>query len=175
MIPPDVPLDHCRRNRSAQIGEGGDVEVDHLSLALRIEFGKAPDEAEAGVVDEEIDDLSIRLKVGHQLRRGVRLRKIERHGASLSKLLCKFLEPLFAARDEDDRMAALRQLARKLNPESRRRAGDERDLLHSAGLADGRLDDLSRLARRLADGKRIDIFHAVLDLAPNRVLPIEEG
>src|SRR5206468_9561164 len=38
-----------------------------------------------------------------------------------------------------------------------------------------RLYDLAGFARRLADGKRIDMLHAALDLAPDGVLAIQEG
>ena len=72
-------------------------------------------------------------------------------------------------------MAALCQLSRELDPEPRRSASDERDLLHSPAFANGRLDDLAGLARRLADGERVDMFHAALDLAPHRVLVVEEA
>ena len=69
-------------------------------------------------------------------------------------------------------MAALRQLARELDAEPGRRAGDERDFLQARHR---RLDDLARLARRLADRQRVDIFHAALDLAPDGVLAVEEA
>src|SRR4030095_16660586 len=38
-----------------------------------------------------------------------------------------------------------------------------------------RLEDLARLARWLADRQRVDIFHAALDLAPHRILIVEEA
>ncbi len=42
-------------------------------------------------------------------------------------------------------------------------------------LADRRLDDLARAARRLALGQGVDVFHAGFDLTPDGVLTIQEG
>src|SRR5918993_2481144 len=42
-------------------------------------------------------------------------------------------------------------------------------------LGDRCLDDLARLARRLADRQRVDMLHAALDLAPDGVLIVEEA
>src|SRR5918993_2224739 len=42
-------------------------------------------------------------------------------------------------------------------------------------LGDRCLDDLARLARRLADRQRVDMLHAALDLAPDGILIVEEA
>ena len=131
MIPPDLRSIICGSDGAAEVGQRSDVEVDHLALALRVELGKAADQAETGVVDEELDGLAVRLDVGHQLGRGIRLRQIDRHRPGVAELLGQLVEPLLAPRGKDQPMAALRQLARELDSKAGRRAGDERDLVHA--------------------------------------------
>ena len=71
------------------------------------------------------------------------------------------------------RLPLRRQLPGEIDAQPGRRAGDQRD--RRGHLGDRRLDDLARLARRLADGQRVDMLHAALDLAPDGVLLVEEA
>ena len=96
MIPPRLPLDHARSDRTAEVGQGADIEIDHLPLALCVELGEAADQPEAGVVDQQVDSLAVRLDIRHQLGRGILLRQVDRHRPRIAELLRELLEPLLA-------------------------------------------------------------------------------
>src|ERR1044072_2401788 len=69
------------------------------------------------------------------------------------------------------RRAEIERPARSLWP----RAGRGRANTYVGRLLGAGLDDLARVARRLALGKRVDMLHAVGDFAPDGVLAVEEG
>ena len=95
--------------------------------------------------------------VGHQLGRRVLLRQVDGDGARVAELLRQRFEPVLAPRGQHKAMAALRQLARELDPEAGRRAGDRARpascTSRASAMSRRRLDDLAGLARRLAVGK----------------------
>ena len=153
-----------------------DVEVDHLPLPRGVEFGEPAAKPEAGIVDQQLDLLSGGLDLGHQLRRGSRRAEIDGHGARIAKLGGERFEPVLAPRREHQPMAALGQRRANSTP-----SPADAPVIRAIGLRrsrcprNGRLDDLARLARRLAVGQRVDMLHAALDLAPDGILVVEEA
>ena len=101
--------------------EGDDglaIDADNLCLALRVEFQEAAPEAEAGVVDEVIDLDPELLDLGRQLGRlgdEIALDHVCRGG----ELLGELLEAVLAAGDQDQVVAAGRELAGELLADAR--------------------------------------------------------
>ena len=124
--------DHSRSDRAAEVGQRPDIEVDHLPLAPGIELGKAADQPEAGIVDEQFDLLAVGLKIGQQLRRRIRFST----GRSRPRAPCRAPWPAPRAGPCGEQRAPAggraRQLTRELDAKPGRGAGDERDFLHPA-------------------------------------------
>ena len=149
------------------------IEVDHLPLALAVQLGETAGQAEAGVVDQQLDMFAVGGEVGHQPVGRAGQAQIRSDRAGIAKLGRQRVEPILAAGDEHQPLALGRQLPGEIDAQPGRGAGDQRDAVGHLG--DRRLDDLARLARRLADRKRVDMFHAALDLAPDGILAVEEA
>src|SRR5579884_2689647 len=88
----------------------------------------ATDQAETGVIDEDLHLLAGCFDVGHQLCRRIRLRKIGGDRASIPELASELVEPLLAARGEYQPVTTLRQLPGEFDAQPRRGTGDQRDL-----------------------------------------------
>src|SRR6185312_3657390 len=106
---------HRRGNRSAEFGERPDVEIDHLPLALGVELGEAADQPEPSIIDEEANNLAVRLDVGHQLGGCIALRQVYCDRPRVAQLLCELLQPVLAPGNEDKPVPAPRQLACELD------------------------------------------------------------
>ena len=69
-------LEHRRQHQPAELGQGADVEVDHLAQPLGAAPRRsAPADAEAGIVDQGVDLEPERLHLGEQPRRRRRARR----------------------------------------------------------------------------------------------------
>ena len=110
-----LPLDHARQDRMGELGQRAAIQVDHLPLPLAVQLGETAGEAEAGVVDEQVDMLAVRRKIGHQPVDRAGQAQIGADRAGVAELGRQRVEPILAAGDEDQPLALRRQLARKID------------------------------------------------------------
>ena len=116
------------QDQMAELGQGADVEVDHLAEPVERAIGELAGEAEAGIVDQGADAEPLGLELGDQAGGGALLGEVGGEDMDLAAdLRGERLHPVAAARDQRQRLAARRALPRELGAEPRRRAGDQGD------------------------------------------------
>jgi len=121
---PAPTLHHPGKKDAAQVDDGLDVGADHRHLTVAVTAGHGAGRAESGVVDEHIDG-EPPLGQGPEdagARRGVG--EVERHhlapdAACLLELGGELGEPLLAAGEQGEAVAALGQLSRQIGADAR--------------------------------------------------------
>ena len=125
-IAPAAALAHAGQDEMAELGQGADVEVDHLAQPIERPLGELAGEAEAGIVDQGVDVEPLGLQLGDQAGGGARFGEIGGEDMDVAaELGLQRLEPVAAASDQRQRLAARRALAREFGAEPRRGAGDQ--------------------------------------------------
>src|SRR3546814_8136524 len=105
--------------------------MDHPCLHRAIKGGKIAACTETGIVDQYVDRQLARLEFGGEAGDGVFLGEIgdddvRRHIVAAGDQFGELIEPVAAACDEDEVMAALRKRQREMRAEPGGCAGDER-------------------------------------------------
>src|SRR5207244_6152890 len=116
---------------AGQRGERNDVYLHDPIIPLQIARGKRSVVAEAGVIDQQVDGDLFLLEPLRQLLALRLVAKIdnahmhEEVWIAAEHFLAHVVQPIAAARDEDEPAGAWRKLARKFTPETGGSAGDE--------------------------------------------------
>ena len=102
-----------------QRDERSDVQLDHLAVALDVELREIAHRAEAGVIDERLDNECAPRRLIKQLLRRVALRQIERDELRVNFMFAfKFIrerrELVRRARHQQNVLTACRELPREL-------------------------------------------------------------
>ena len=134
------PLDHRGDEHPGEDHDGLAVDPDHLGLALDGKVGEAAAEAEAGVVDEQVDLDTELVDLALQLPR-VDSQVVDDHVGGDRQGVRERLEAVGATGDQDELVAPLGELPGELLADPRRGARDECCLGHGLtlpGLVGGR-------------------------------------
>src|SRR5436190_12704410 len=127
---PRPALEHAGHEGAGEVVDGLDVDAHLLLLALEVELLKAAVGAEARVV-AQTDDLALAvLQRADQAGAGIpvahrRVVEVDGDAVTGAQRARQLLEPLAPARHQHEVVAALRELARQLGADARRRARDD--------------------------------------------------
>ena len=129
-IAPRSACDHRGDEEGAQIDNGLDVGPHHCELGGAVGPRHRTHRGEAGVVDEDVDAEPARLDLSGQLAAGVGVGEVgcDHLGADLvgdDQLVGERLEPVFAAGDQGDAVAAPRELPGDFGADTGRGAGHD--------------------------------------------------
>jgi len=125
-----VARDHFGKKKTGEVGEGGDVDLDHLDLALQWQVREMSLSAEAGVVDEHVYLESCRLQRGGELRGSIALRKVAAKDVGLNvigfpQVRGEGFELILASRDEHKLRAIASKTLCQFQTDARGGAGYE--------------------------------------------------
>lgn len=128
---PPPPAQHVRNVQLRQLRERDDVELQQLQFALPRNLHVRAVDAEAGVVDEQIDGEPRVAGAPMQLRRGIGSPEVQRlhvYGDAVRgpQRVGELLQPVLAARHEHQVRAVLGEHARELLADPARSAGHQR-------------------------------------------------
>ena len=120
-------LDHPGDERAAELVQRGDVELDHLALAVLVGLIEAAVLAEPGVVGQPGHVALAPQQLGREGRARLLVAEVAGVdvGRARAELGAQLVEALAAAGDERDVVAAARELAGELGADAGRGAGDE--------------------------------------------------
>lgn len=102
----------------SQLDQRPAIEVDHLPLPFGVQFGEPTGQSKAGIVDQQIDAFSMRLKIGHQPVARARLAQIEGDPAGIAKLLGELFQPLAAPGNKQQAITLPGKLAGEIDAET---------------------------------------------------------
>ena len=127
---PPATLPHPGQEELRQVGQGDDVDLNHLELALERSLGEEAVDAEARVVHEDVDrDAALRELAPELGGRGgvaeIRREDRDAHAVLLGEAPADRLEAFALAGDEDDVVPVLRGERGELETDSARGARDE--------------------------------------------------
>ena len=107
------------------------MQVDHVLLPLRVRLGQPAGRAKAGIVDQDLQLVAAgdpSLYQLHPLLRGeVGGQDVRLYPVGGGNFLGEFLQPVFTPGDQQEVVATARELARKLDAQPGRGAGDQGD------------------------------------------------
>ena len=93
-----------RRDGAAKLRQRAAIEVDHLPLARRVELRERAAEAEARVVDEDVDLLARLFEVAHERSSRLRPGQVDLDRPGIAELGNERVETVLAARRKDQPM-----------------------------------------------------------------------